>query len=1035
MAWPCVPGMANRHIPTMNLAAFTIKNPVITGLGIILAVAGGIVGYNLLPRFEDPEFTIRVAKVFAEYPGASPQEVLDEVTDPLEIALQELGEIDEITSISKPGLSEISIEVKFEDSSNEKDLTSVYTKIRNKMNDARAQLPPGAGPPIVNDEFGDVYGLYYTISGDGFTPAELSDYASTLRKDLLQVDGVSKIVIQGALEERIYVEVSRQRALALGIPLAEIFRTLEEQNSENASGQVVVGNDRLNVDLAGDITSLEQLGDLVITGARAATQLRYVADIYRGYEEPPDFILRQNGEFAIGIGIANNKGTNVVEIGKEIKKRLAANESQRPAGIVIDEFYHQGDVVQKAINAFIESVVQALLIVVVTLFFFMGLRSGLIMGATVLLTMSATLLFMYIGGIAMHRISLGALIISLGMLVDNGVVITDGVEVAIREGKDRLQAAIETTKANIKPLIGGTLVGVLAFSPVGFAPGSSSEYTGSLFWVVMIALSLSWFFAFTFTPLLCAKFIKGPEGEKVAEPETYDEGFYKTYRRFIQSAIDLRFITLAVAVIVLLSGFGLLSLTRSGFFPSSTTPQFVVDYYLPEGAKIEETERQLNDLADYVSVLDGVTDVQTLVGGNTLRYMLVYTVNSQNSAYGQLIVKTEDYRVNDGLIETIQNHLAQQVVVGEGRAYKFTNGPGGGAKIEAEFSGPDPVVLRRLSEQAKSIMRSDPDTILIRDDWRRQTPVIRPIYSGFRGERVGISRSDAADALQTNYSGLQVGTFRDGDDLIPILSRAPLAERADVDLLPLVQATSSDTGAQVPIAQAGTAGEFFWRDNLIRRRDRVLLMTVQCDPAPGVFTDDIFKRLRPQIEAIELPAGYSLSWGGEYGDSTEAQENLGTTLPLAFLAMILVVIIIFNKVRQPIIVWAVVPLLVFGVAAGLLITSTTLEFMGILGLLSLVGLVIQNSLVLVDNTDALIDGGMPRYDALVQSAASRLRPVVMGAATTVFGVIPLFFDAFFRSMTVVIMFGLSFATLITLIVTPTLYAVLFGIKRSESATG
>ncbi|MEM1104019.1 MAG: efflux RND transporter permease subunit [Pseudomonadota bacterium] len=1016
----------------MNLAAFTIKNPVISTVFVLIALFGGLVGYNGLPRFEDPEFTIRVAKIITEYPGASPQEVLDEITDTLETSLQELAEVDEITSLSKPGLSEIEVEVKFENSVTDQQLTAAYTKIRNKVRDASASLPSGASQPFVNDEFGDVYGLYYAITGPGFTPFELRKYAEDLRQELLLVPGVAKIVLQGDLEDRIFVEISRERALALGISIDEITGTLQQQNIESASGQIVVGDQRLSIDLGGDIASVEELKNLVVGGPSASTQLRYVADVYRGYEDPPGLLLRHNGEFAIGLGVANVDGSNVVRIGEAIEVKLQQIGRRTPAGVTVHEFYHQGKVVEAAIGGFVESVGQALIIVVATLFFFMGLRSGLIMGATVLLTMAATLLLMYVSGIAMHRISLGALIISLGMLVDNGVVITDAMEVAIRGGKDRLTAAIEATQANMKPLIGGTLVGIIAFAPVGFAPGSSAEYVGSLFWVVMIALSFSWFLAFTFTPWLCYFFIKSPADGKAASEETYDKGFYAVYRGFIRTAIDFRILTLAVAGVVLVSGFILFSKARSGFFPASTTPQILVDYYLPEGAKIEHTSQELRELATYVSELEGVDTIQTIVGGNTLRYMLIYSLNSNNAAYGQLIIRTKGYEYNDGLIREIQNHLETETPVASGRAYKFTQGPGGASKIEAEFSGPDAATLRTLAEEAKAVLRSDQDVILVRDDWRRQTPGVEAIYSEYRGQRVGVSRQDAADALQQNFSGLQIGALRDGDDLIPIVARAPDSERADADRLPLVLATSGETGAVVPIAQVATTGRFIWRDNILRRTDRVLTLKAQAEPAPGVFTDDVFQRVRPQIEAIPLPPGYELEWGGEYGDSVEAQGDLATTFPVAFLAMILVVIIVFNSVRQPIIVWCVVPLLVFGVAAGLLITGTTMEFMGILGLLSLVGLVIQNSLVLVDNTDALIAAGKPRYDALVESAASRLRPVVMGAATTVLGVIPLFFDIFFRSMTVVIMFGLSFATLITLFVTPTLYAVLFGIKRSES---
>ncbi|MEL6693676.1 MAG: efflux RND transporter permease subunit, partial [Pseudomonadota bacterium] len=695
--------------------------------------------------------------------------------------------------------------------------------------------------------------------------------------------------------------------------------------------------------------------------------------------------------------------------------------------------YHQGKVVDQSIADFAQNVISALAIVFVTLLIFMGFRSGLVMGATVLLTMAATLLIMWVAGIPMHRISLGALVISLGMLVDNGVVITDGILVGVQKGRNKLEVAVEVTRKNLKPLLGGTLVGIIAFAPIGFAPGDTAEFTNSLFWVVLIALGLSWVLAFTITPLFC--YWAFPESSNaVIDDDAPDGRFMSWYKSLIRAALSNKTLSLAATLGVFALAIWGFRFVQSGFFPASTSPQIVVDYFLPEGTDIERTREDMLRFETHMRTLDGVEHVQTAVGGGTLRYMLTYEVESSNPAYGQLLVRTSDYRLNDKLIAEIQTYADANYPDAQAKVWKFRLGPGGGSKIEATFAGPDPAVLRSLANEAKQIMASDAKAILIKDDWRRPVPVFQPIYSQNKGERVGITRKDVSDALAENFSGLQRGVYREGDSLIPIISRAPADERAGAWDLVSVQIVSPTTQQAIPLAQVIDNGELIWRDGRLLRTDRVLSIKAQADPAIGELADTLFSRLRPQIEAIELPPGYSLEWDGEFGSSSEAQSSLASTIPLGLLAMVLVVVVLFNAVRQPIVIWAIVPLALVGVVVGLIVTQTPLEFMGILGLLSLSGLLIQNSLVLVDSTDELIASGMPRFDALVESAASRLRPVTMGAFTTVLGILPLYFDAFFKSMTVVLAFGLSFATLITLLVTPVLYSLLFGIHKDETNT-
>lgn len=1018
----------------MNSAIWSIKNPLLCCIFILIAMVGGGLAFENMSRLEDPEFTIRIAKVFTQYPGASPEEVMNEVTEPLEAALQQLSEVKSVESISSTGFSDISVEIRYEYSRSKSDLQLVWTKVRNKINDAQRALPAGAGPSVVDDEVADVYGVYYALTGEGYTPAELFSYAKSLRRELLLVDGVAKVGLVGEQEEVIYVEVSRQRAAALGLSLNQVYDTLSQQNSVTPSGNILLGDDRLEINLSGEISSVDEIKSLIIGGSNgsAVNSLGAIAEVTRAYRDPAQHYMRYDGEPALGIGVSNLSGVNVVKMGEAIDAKLAELESQRPLGIKLHEFYHQGKVVDGSITAFTWNVVSSLAIVFVTLLVFMGFRSGLVMGATVLLTMSATLLIMWIAGIPMHRVSLGALVVSLGMLVDNGVVITDGILVGVKKGRKKLDVAREVTSKNLKPLLGGTLVGIIAFAPIGLAPGNTAEFTNSLFWVVLIALGLSWVLAFTLTPLFC--YWAFPEAKAGALKEVPKESsFIGAYKGLIRYVLSHKGLALGITLSIFAASIIGFRFVQTGFFPASTSPQIVVDYFQPEGTDIERTKADMIQFESDVRGMEGVDHVQTLIGGGALRYMLTYDPGPDNAAFGQLLVRTSDYRENDRLIRQIQSYADGAFPDAQAKAWKLRLGPGGGSKIEAAFSGPDPKVLRQLANHAKEIMGSDAGAILIKDDWRRPVPVLQPIYSENKGERVGITRRDVSEALDENFSGRQRGVYREGDLLIPIISRSPVTDTLDAWSIASIQISSPTTPKPVPLAQVIEGVEIIWRDGKLLRTDRILTIKAQCDPAPDVLTSILQNRIKPQIEAILLPDGYQLKWEGEAGDSSEAQSNLASTIPIGLLAMVLVVVVLFNAIRQPIVIWAIVPLAIVGVVAGLLITETPLEFMGILGLLSLSGLLIQNSLVLVDSIDEMIAEGMPRFDALIESAASRLRPVTMGAFTTVLGILPLYFDAFFKSMTVVLAFGLTFATLITLLVTPVLYALLFGISKDETA--
>ena len=1017
----------------MNLAEFSIRNRLIMSIVIILSLVGGLLAYKSMPRFEDPEFVIRTAQIITEYPGATPLQVAEEVSEALESEIQTMQEVDEIRSTSYHGVSVISVDIKRDFSVTKSDLQIVWTRLRNRVQDAQRRLPPGAGPSIVNDDYGDVFGLYYLVTGEGYSLKELHDYAKDLRTSLLSVDGVAKVALAGDRREAVYIELSRENVAALGLSLENVLADLARQNSILAAGTVQIGTQRLQIQPSGDVGSVEELSHVIVSGG-ASDKLIYLKDIatiYRDYIDPPQYLTRYNGQPAISLGISNVNGANVAVIGDDIRAKLTQLSDQRPLGIEVSEFYHQGDAVNQAVSSFVINVVAALGIVLITLFVFMGLRSAVIIGAVLVVTVAATLATMSLVGIPMHRISLGALIIALGMLVDNAIVVTEGVLVGIKSGRKKLEVAKEVVARTKWALLGGTIVGILAFAPIGFAPGDTAEYTNHLFWVILISLLYSWIFALTLVPMIADLIFKEEMG---AEDATQADGkFITLYKRFMRAVLGYRWVVIgSVAALFAASIFGF-GYVKEGFFPTSTTPQIAIDYWLPEGTDIAQTEQDITQIETKIAAMDGVEGLHSVIGAGALRYMLIYSPETPNSAYAQIIVKVDDIKNIAGLMPQMQSYLDGAFPAAQSRVWRFQMGPSQGSKIEATFIGPDPKVLRELAVKAMEVVNGAPKATGVKLDWRQEVPTIVPQYNAERGRRTGVSREEMSSSLNAHFSGRVLGVYREGDDLIPIINRAPERERRDLATGASIQILSGGTGKTVPLSEIVDDVSIIWTDGQLRRENRVWTIKVQADPIQGVLASDLLGQLRPQIEAIALPAGYSLRWDGEYGDSQEANAELAQTLPMGLLAMVLVVVLLFNAIRQAIVIWLIVPLALIGVVVGLLVTGTALEFMAILGLLSLSGLLIKNAIVLVDQMGLEIKEGKPRFDAVIDSAVSRVRPVMMGSLTTIFGVIPLMWDVFFSSMAIVIVFGLAFATVLTLVVLPAIYAAIFNIKSTEIA--
>lgn len=1020
----------------MNIAEYTLRKSVIIWVMTALVLVGGFISYERLGRFEDPEFIIRQAVVVTHYPGASASQVADEITDLIEGAVQQMQEIESVTSVSRAGESLVKVEAKLTASSSQAELDQVWSKLRSKIGDISRTLPPGALEPIVKGDFGDVFALFFAVTGDGYTPQQIYNYVDILRRELVLVPGVARIALLGDPKEALFVEISMSRVAQFGIPLDKVYATLRSQNIINSAGQVQAGPLRLQIQPEASVESVDALKTLVVAGDTNSglVRLQDIAEIRRDLVSPASVLMRHDGRSAIGLGISNVQGGNVVAMGDAVRQRLAELEGQRPLGMELNTVSFQSDSVRAAVDSFVINLAAAVAIVVVVLLVFMGLRSGLIIGAILVLTVAGTLIAMFMNGIAMQRISLGALIIALGMLVDNAIVVTDGILVRMQKGEKAASAAQAVVRATVWPLLGGTAVGILAFSAIGLSPTDMGEYAGSLFWVILYSMLLSWLFAITLTPLFCVTFLK----VKVPSPESRSaaqEGkILGTYRALLRTTLSHRCASGLLLVGMLVAGIIAFANVPSGFMPDSARPQFVVDLYLPQGTDIKTTEKIVAAAEAQVRSRNGVKHVTSFIGQGALRFMLTYSPEDPNPSYGQLLVDVENFEQIAELVATLQTELERAFPVADVKVWKFMLGRGGGKKIEAAFRGPDPDVLRRLADEAKTIMASDPEALAIQDDWRQMVPVVSPRFSVEAAQRAGVLPSDISAALERNFSGQQIGVYREKDRLIPIIAQAPESERSGVQDLRNVQVYSAAAGNFVPVSQFLESLETKWDNSIIRRENRFPMIKAQADPPAGKLSAPLFERLRPKIEAIEMPPGYVLEWHGEHKASTEANEGLATAAPYGLVAMVLAVLVMFNGFKQTAVIWLTVPLAVVGVAVGLLIFQAPFEFMAILGLLSLTGMLIKNAIVLVDQIDSEIRDGKSHYLAILDAAVSRARPVFLGAATTVLGVAPLLVDPFFKSMAVTIMFGLIFATGLTLIVVPLLYAVFFKVHIDEQKT-
>ncbi|PHR67010.1 efflux RND transporter permease subunit [Alcanivorax sp.] len=1015
----------------MNIAEYSIRHKVVSWLFTLILLVGGVVSFTRLGQLEDPEFTLKIAMVITNYAGASPRQVEEEVTLPVEKAIQSLPYVKNVTSISSNGLSQVQVEMKPEYRASQ--LKQIWDELRHKMTDLQGQLPPGAGTIQVIDDFGDVYGILLAVTGEGYSYQDMKDYADYLTRELVLVEGVGKVTIGGQRQEQVLVEISRTRLASLGISPDRIFGLLQTQNTVNPAGKVRVGDEYIRIYPTGEFPSVQSMGDLLISepGASELVYLRDVATIERGYAEVPNHLYRFNAGPALTMGISFASGVNVVDVGGRVDQRLAELEYQRPVGMQLATVYNQPKEVDNSVSAFMLNLGEAVAIVIAVLLVFMGVRSGILMGGVLLLTILGTFIVMKMMAIDLQRISLGALIIALGMLVDNAIVVTEGILVGMKRGLSKLEAAKEIVRQTVWPLLGATVIAIMAFAPIGLSDDATGEYTNTLFWVLLISLMLSWVTAITLVPFFANVFFseKDVGGQDGEGEDPYAGRVFVLYRRLLDRAIHHRVITLSAMgalLVIAVVGFGFV---KQAFFPPSNTPMFLVDYWLPQGSDIRATQDAAARLEQALLEMDGVEQVTTTVGQGAQRFMLPYAPEKSYPSYAQLIVQVADREQINPTLAATRELIRNEHLQAFAKVKRLMIGPSPAASIEARFSGPDPKELRALGLKAQAIMHDDGGLESIRHDWRQQEKVIRPQFQEAQARRAGITREDLDNTLALNFSGRDVGLYRDGSKLLPIVARPPDNERLSADNLNDVQVWSPAYATYIPITQVVSDFRTEWENALIMRRDRKRTLTVQAEPdvLGDETADQVLRRIRPAIEALELPVGYSLQWGGEYEASKDAQAAVFGSLPMGYLFMFIITILLFDAVRSPLVIWATVPLAIIGVTFGLLLLNSPFGFMALLGFLSLSGMLVKNGIVLVEQIK-LDRETMAPFDAVVSASISRVRPVCMAAVTTILGMIPLLFDAFFESMAVVIMFGLGFATVLTLVVVPVLYTLAYGIK-------
>ena len=1004
-----------------TLAKFFLKNRALSWLLLALILLGGVVAYVGMGKLEDAPFTIKQAVVTTTYPGASPFEVQQQVTDVLEEAIQSLGELYYLKTENRAGLSKITVYVKKEIHADA--MQQLWDKLRRKVGDAQGKLPAGAGTSVVNDDFGDVLGVFYGLSSAVHTYRELEEQAERLKNELLAVPDVARVELYGVQNRTIEVEADPSLLAASGLTMADIAAAFDRQNRIVDAGAVETAHNRLRIDAAGSFTTLEELENLTVTSRDGSYfRLGELAAVSESYVRPARSRMEMDGLPTIGIAISTVADGNVVDMAERVAARLSQLEQVMPEGYRLRTVYDQGHESSVANDGFVLNLIISVVTVIAVLLFFIGMKNGILIGSGLVFSIFGTLIYMYGTGIALQRMSLAAIIIAMGMLVDNAIVVYDATLVNMQRGMRKRTAILAAVGTTAMPLLGATLIAVLTFLPVYLSPHITGELLSSLFIVIAVSLLLSWVLAVSQNVFFVQEFVRRPRPDEL-KGELFQGRMYDRFRRALRWTIRRRWFVLASMVVLLAaSALGFRCIPQQ-FMPLLDKQYFSVDVWLPEGTRVEETSRQAEALAEKLMQHEGVRHVSTFVGQTPPRYYLANAAYGPQSNYAQCLVEAVSPSVARSMQVGLQDELSQTFSDALIRVNRFELNSIPQALIEARFCGDDPRVLDSLTSMAIDIMRRNPKVMNARNEWGNKAMLVRAAYDPVKAGRLNLGKADLMTAVKSTNDGTPVGIYRDGDKQVPVLLRTVgggQLSQAALEDLPVWNGRNS-----APLAQVTDSIGIGWEWPLVKTYNRRLSMAAQCDVQPGHTMKEVHGEIRDEIERIGLPAGYSFFWDSQYKDQKEAMEGLTKYFPLAIVFLVLILVALFGNFRQPSIIFLILPLSVIGVVVGMLVTGFQFGFFCIAGWLGLLGMIIKNVIVLLDEVNIQRRAGVAPGEAIVEATVSRTRPVLMAAITTIFGSIPLLFDVVFGGMAATIVFGLSFATLLTLFVTPALYAVFY----------
>ena len=1014
----------------MNIAKYSLDNPKVIYFFLFVMLIGGVISFGSLGKKEDSPFVIKTAVLITQYPGASPKEVEQLITEPIEREIQSMRRVYKIKSDSYYGMSKINIELS--PATPPEEMPQMWDELRRKVLNVQSQLPQGASDIKVSDDFGDVFGIYFSLTADeGFSYHDLREWGQRLKTELVTIEGVQKVALFGEQTEVVNVFISMSKLANSGINLNSLMQTIKSQNSLINTGEKRAGNIQLKILAEGTYKNLTDIrNQLISTETGQQIRLGDIAVIEKGYMEPPSTLIRVNGRKGIGIGVSTAPDYDVVKAGEAVRLKLAQLEEQMPVGIEMVTLYPEDQIAREANNGFILNLIESVVIVIFIILIVMGVRAGILIGSSLIFCIGGTLLIMQFMGVGLNRTSLAAFIIAMGMLVDNAIVVTDNAQIAIKRGIRRRQALIDGATTPQWGLLGATMIAVFSFLPLYLAQSSVAEMIKPLFIVLAVSLLLSWVLALAQTTVFGNFILKEGSGETGKDP--YDTPFYHKFGKFLRLLIRFKGTTMLVMVGLFMLAMTIMGLMPQNFFPNMDKPYLRADCFLPEGYSIRETEKEMGKIEEFLLQQEEVVNVSATYGSSPLRYYLASTSFGPKSNFGNFLVEVKDKKYTAQVEERLNKYVRENYPDILIRSSLFKLSPAVEANIEFGFIGENIDTLAALTERAMTIMRDCDMVTDVRSSWGNKVPVWEPAYSQERGQRLGITRQSVAYALKIATNGLALGDFREKDLFMPILLKEENIESSNIDNMKTLP-VFSQSGYAVPLAQVVDSFAFGYNYNVIKRYNRDKVMMAQCDSKRGANTMAAFAQVKKAItEGMDIPQGYRMQVFGENETQEESNSAMAANLPLTFILMFIVLLFLFKTYRKPTIILLMVPLIFIGVVFGLAVTGKMLDFFAILGVLGLIGMNIKNAIVLVDQIGIEEEKGTPRLEAIIEATKSRIVPVAMASGTTILGMLPLLFDAMFGGMAACIMGGLLVASLLTIFVLPVTYSLLFRVKVTDT---